>query len=87
MQEDHDDWDCLDDFEEAGLVNNIGTGANRVYRLTDLGRDVASRLRGHKGQGGSWANFVNETPAPETRGVSSIRAEHSDSEGPSDRGA
>jgi len=56
-QADHDDWDCLDDLEEAGLLENVGTGVNRVYRLTDLGREVAGRLRGHKGQGGSFSNF------------------------------
>lgn len=53
----HDDWDCLDDFEAAGLVENIGTGFHPVYRLTELGRDVAAKLRGHKGQGGNWREF------------------------------
>jgi len=58
VQEDHDDWDCLEDLEGAGLLDNVGTGVNPVYRLTDLGREVAGRLRGHKGQGGTFATFT-----------------------------
>jgi len=56
-QKNHDDWDCLEDLEAAGLINNIGTGVNPVYRMTDVGREVAGRLRGHKGKGGTWENF------------------------------
>ena len=59
---DHDDWDCLDDFEEAGLVENVNTGMHPVYRLTDLGREVAGMLRGHKGQGGQWREFFWPQP-------------------------
>lgn len=54
----HDDWDCLDDFEAAGLVDNAGTGMHPVFQLTDLGREVAGKLRAHKGQGGQWRDFV-----------------------------
>jgi hypothetical protein len=57
LKHDHDDWDCLDDLEEARLIDNIGTGVNRVYRLTDFGRKVAGQLRGHRGQGGQWDEF------------------------------
>lgn len=53
----HDDWDCLDDIEAAGLADNVGTGMYPVYRLTDLGREVAGALRGHRGQGGTWREF------------------------------
>ena len=56
-QPDHDDWDCLDDLEEAGLLENAGTGMNPVFRLTNLGREVAGKLRGHKGQGGQFSEF------------------------------
>jgi hypothetical protein len=54
---DHDDWDCLDDIEAAGLIENIGTGAHPVFLLTDHGREIAGKLRGHKGQGGKWDEF------------------------------
>ena len=53
----HDDWDCLEDLENAGLLYNVGTGVNPVFRLTDRGREIAGQLRGHKGQGGQWAEF------------------------------
>ena len=44
---DHDDWDCLDDIEVAGLVVDIGTGIGRKYQLTDLGWKIAGALRRH----------------------------------------
>ena len=53
----HDDWDCLWDLENAGLIDNVGTGVNPVFRLTDKGREIAGRLRGHKGQGGTFGEF------------------------------
>jgi hypothetical protein len=31
---DHDDWDCLDDAEAAGLIESAGTGINPTYKLT-----------------------------------------------------
>lgn len=43
--QDHDDWDCLDDLEAAGLVENVGTGANPVVKLTAAGWTEAHRLR------------------------------------------
>ena len=54
---DHDDWDCLDDCELCGLVQNIGTGMNRIYRLTPLGQQIASNLRVHKQSGGNFSSF------------------------------
>jgi hypothetical protein len=66
----HDDWDCLDDFETAGLAKNVGTGVNPVYRLTDKGREIAGLLRGHKGAGRSWAEFfVGDFPADYLNGL------------------
>lgn len=55
---DHDDWDCLDDCELVGLVENKGTGLHRVYKLTALGRMVAAQLRQHKMDGGNFHTFV-----------------------------
>jgi hypothetical protein len=56
-KKDHDDWSCLEDAESAGLLINIGTGINPVFRLTDLGRKVADQLRLHKSNGGRFATF------------------------------
>lgn len=53
----HDDWSCLDDAEAAGFLTNVGTGLHRVYRLTDLGREVANALRAHKAAGGTFSTF------------------------------
>jgi hypothetical protein len=58
---DHDDWDCLDDFEEAGLLKNIGTGVNPIIKLTNYGFKIAAQLRMFKGKGGIFADFVPET--------------------------
>lgn len=33
----HDDWDCALDLVAAGLLENLGTGANPVFGLTDDG--------------------------------------------------
>jgi hypothetical protein len=55
---DHDDWSCLDDAEAAGLLENIGTDLNRVYKLTDKGFSVAGQLRRYKADDGNFATFV-----------------------------
>lgn len=52
----HDDWDCLDDLEAAGLVEVISL-AQCVVRLTSEGLRVSSLLRQHKAQGGNFARF------------------------------
>lgn len=49
----HDDWDCIDDMVESGLVVWGGTGANPVFGLTDKGWQTAHRLRRHLGEGTS----------------------------------
>ena len=54
----HDDWDCLDDCEQAGLAVNTGTRLHRVYKLTPLGHRVAAQLRQHKADGGNYHSFV-----------------------------
>ena len=41
----HDDWDCLDDIIAAGYMENLGTGANPIVKLTDLGWTEAGKLR------------------------------------------
>jgi len=59
----HDDWDCAEDLEEAGLIKNIGTGINPRYKLTEKGFTVASFLRKHKANGGCFASFTPKTEA------------------------
>lgn len=53
---DHDDWDCLDDMEKAGLVEVISQANGRV-RMTDAGLAMAAKLRAHKARGGKYADF------------------------------
>jgi len=56
---DHDDLDCLDDLEEAGLIKNFGTGLNPASKLTKFGAMVMSELNLHKQNGGNFSEFVN----------------------------
>lgn len=56
MLRDHDDWDCLDDLQAAGYVE-IESLANGIVKLTELGMDVAGRLRSHKASGKHFATF------------------------------
>lgn len=52
----HDDWDCLDDMEDAGLL--LSTGApNFLAFLTPIGVEVALELRKHKHLGKSLDEF------------------------------
>ncbi len=53
----HDDLDCADELEEAGYIENMGTGLNPAYKMTKLGNQVASLLRQHKADGKHYASF------------------------------
>lgn len=53
----HDDWDCLDDAVEEGLLEDVGTGLNRAFKLTEKGMKVAAMLREHKMKGGTFSTF------------------------------
>ena len=64
----HDDWDCMDDLAEIGLVENIGTSVNPVVRLTPLGFDVWKQLGIHKQAGGNFAMFSPQLQ-PATEGA------------------
>lgn len=57
LLEGHDDWDCLDDAVKIGLLEDVGTGLNRTFKLTSEGRRIANLLREHKCQGGKFVNF------------------------------
>ena len=58
---DHDDYDCLDDLEEAGLIKSFGTGLNPVYKLTKFGFEVHSQLLLHKQLGKYFSDFELNT--------------------------
>lgn len=51
-RDDHDDWDCLDDLEAAGLVLSIGTGAQPIVKMTPEGLRIAAALRKHRADSG-----------------------------------
>ena len=53
----HDDWACLDDAVEAGLLTDEGSGLNRAFKLTKLGKEIANQLRNHKTTGGVFQTF------------------------------
>lgn len=54
----HDDLDCFDDLEEAGYIENTGTGLNPACVLTKLGSQIVSLLRQHKAKGEHYATFT-----------------------------
>lgn len=54
---DHDDWDCLDDLADAGLVDILSL-VNGFVKMTPTGLDVSAQLRQHKATGGMFASFV-----------------------------
>lgn len=53
----HDDWDCLDDLEEAGYIEIISL-VNGAVLMTDRGRAISAELRNHKSKGGQFATFT-----------------------------
>ncbi len=62
---DHDDYSCIDDLEENGLLIIGGTGINPVYQFTTDGYEMWARLYRHKAEGGTFANFAPPPPLPE----------------------
>lgn len=56
-QQHHDDWDCADDLEAAGLIVVGGTGMFPIFKMTEEGTRVAGLLRAHKATGGSFGTF------------------------------
>lgn len=62
----HDDHDCADDLEQAGLIRHIGTGINPVFQMTTEGQRVVSLLRQHKSAGKQFSEFVCPLALQET---------------------
>lgn len=53
----HDDWDCLDDLEAAGMVGLVFSTA-LTFSLTELGIRTAHRLRVLAINGGQYKDFT-----------------------------
>ena len=53
----HDDWDCLEDLEKAGLARLLSY-VNGFVQMTDAGLAMAAKIRVHKAKGGSFSNFT-----------------------------
>jgi hypothetical protein len=54
----HDDWDCLEDMENEGLLEIISY-VNAFIKFTDKGVALAAHIRQHKIKGGNFATFEN----------------------------
>lgn len=63
----HDDWDCLEDAVENGLLTDTGTGTYKAYQLTEEGRKVADLLRKYKSLGGKFKDFSEWLESEATR--------------------
>ena len=55
---DHSDFDCMEDLEEAGLLQNKGSGLNPLIKMTAKGSLVSAAIRAHKADGGSFGTFT-----------------------------
>lgn len=53
----HDDWCCLWDAVDAGLIECKGTGLNPVFSLTKDGYKIAAALRSHRANGQNYSTF------------------------------
>lgn len=56
----HDDYDCLDDLEDAGYIESWGTGLFPAYKITKKGLNAISALVAHKQSGKHYATFRAE---------------------------
>ena len=54
----HSDFDCMEDLESAGLLQNKGSGINPLIKMTAKGSLVCAAIRAHKADGGSFGNFT-----------------------------
>jgi hypothetical protein len=63
LAKNHDDWSCVEDAVDAGLLEWNGTGLHPVFSLTEKGLKVAALLRAHKAKGGNFADFTVDPTA------------------------
>lgn len=52
----HDDWDCLMDLCQEGMIQFVKISENKV-KMTQLGITVAENILKHKFMGGKFFNF------------------------------
>lgn len=56
----HDDWHCIQDFAEVGLLSvgpdEIDVGCE-PFKLSQIGRELCNQLREHKSNGGTFKTF------------------------------
>lgn len=57
--EGHDDWDCLEEMEDAGLIEIISM-INGFVEITEKGIKVTHRIRKHKIKGGTFSTFIGK---------------------------
>lgn len=62
----HDDWDCLEDAIREELLEEIGKGKTKSYKLTSFGMIVAGQLRTHKMNGGNFGDFRYQSDSSHT---------------------
>ena len=55
---DHDDWDCIEDMVEAGLLLPLVYAEEVAYQLTEKGWKIDNLLRQHKASGKMYADYV-----------------------------
>lgn len=55
---DHDDWNCMEDLEAAGLINFISR-VNGFFAFEERGLKLAAKLAQHKARGGSFSDFMS----------------------------
>jgi hypothetical protein len=53
----HDDWHCVQDLAEAGLLEGE-VEPGKTLQLTEQGKQVVGLLRDHKRNGGSYSTFT-----------------------------
>jgi len=53
----HDDYDCIDDAVDAGILEDIGTGFTLCFKFTKYGTAVVFALREHKMSGKNFGDF------------------------------
>lgn len=58
----HDDWDCVDDLEAAGMLERVWTGA---FRLTDRGWYLVGCIRRHLAERPSGTRSLADFPVVE----------------------
>ena len=57
-EKEHNDYNCLDDLEREGFLENRGTGLYPVVKLTAKGLQAWQQLTAHKQDGKRFKDFI-----------------------------